>query len=119
MMIMMIMMKNQFFFQSRDEGLTRKFENLRIDQKSEQSESSTSSTFQSITSNQFFRNVFRFDYVKLNDTNYKPRDRNDRKKNAIRKIIESSAQIDKTKDFAARIKKTRNSVAVTYKIFTF
>ena len=115
----MIMMKNQFFFQSRDENLTREFENLRIDQKSEQSKSSAPSTFQLITSNRFFRNVPRSDYVKLNDSNYKSRNRNDRKRNAVKKIIESSAQIDKTKGFAAKIKKTRNSVAVTYKILTF
>ena len=111
--------EKSIFFQSRDEGLTREFENLRIDQKSKQSESSASSTSQSITSNRFFRNVFRPDYVKLNDSGYKLRNRNDRRRNAVKKIIEFSAQIDKTKDFAAKIKKTKNSVAVTYKIFTF
>ena len=112
-------MKNQFFFQSRDENLTREFENLRIDQKSEQSKSSTSSTLQSITSNRFFRNILRLDYAKLNDPNYKSRGQNDRKKNAVRKIIKSSAQIDKAKGFAAKIKKTKNFVAATYKISTF
>ena len=77
MMIMMIMIRSQLFFLSRDEGLTREFENLRIDQKSKQSKSSTSSTSQSITSNRFFRNVSRSDYAKLNNSDYKPRGRND------------------------------------------
>ena len=38
------------------------------------------------------------------------------KKNTVRKIIEFLTQIDKTQNFAVKIKKIKTSVAITYKI---
>ena len=106
------------FSKSRDENLVRNFADMKINQPSEQSDQSTS-TFQSTASDRFSRNIFRSNYAKLNDSDHKFRDRDDRKKNAVRKIIKFSTQIDKTRGFAAKIKKIRTSVAATYKISTF
>ena len=110
--------KKSIFSKSRDKNLARNFADMKINQSSEQLNQSTF-IFQSIASNNFLRNIFRPNYVKLNNSDYKLRNRDDRKKNAIKKIIESLAQIDKTRDFAVKIKKIRFFVAATYKILTF
>ena len=103
---------------SRDKDLVQDFADMKINQSSEQSNQSTF-TFQSTASNRFSRNIFKSNYAKLNDSDYKFQDRDDRKKNAVKKIIKSSAQIDTTRDFAVKIKKIKTSVAATYKISTF
>ena len=110
--------EKSFFSKSRNEDLARDFADIKINQLSKQLNQSTF-TFQLIASNCFSKNIFKSNYVKLNNLNYKSRDRDDRRKNAVKKIIEFSTQIDKTRDFAVKIKKIRIFVAVAYKIFTF
>ena len=106
------------FSKSRDENLIWNFADMKINQSLKQSNQSTF-TFQSTASNRFLKNISKLNYAKLNDSDYKFRNRDDRKKNVIKKIIEFSAQIDKTRNFVVKIKKIRISVAATYKIFTF
>ena len=110
--------KKSIFSKSRDENLIRNFADMKINQSSEQSDQSTF-TFQSIVLNRFSKNIFKSNYVKLNNSNYKFQNRDNRKKNAVKKIIEFSTQIDKMRNFVVKIKKIRISIAVTYKIFTF
>ena len=99
--------------ESRDEGLARNFENLSIDQFSEQPASPAPAP----ASGRPSRNMPRPDYSKLNDPGYRPRGRGGQGRGA-KKVIESPAQIDKARGFAARIRKTRISDAATYKIPT-
>ena len=94
-------------------------ENLRINQQSEQPEQPAPPPQPTSASGRPFRNIPRPDYSKLNDPLYKPRGgRGGRGRGAVRKIIESPAQIDKARGFAARIRKTRISEAATYKVPT-
>ena len=67
------------FSKSRNKDLVRNFADMKINQSSEQSDQSTF-TFQSTASDRFSRNISKPNYVKLNDSDYKFRDRDDRKK---------------------------------------
>ena len=67
------------FLKSCNENLVRDFANIKINQSSEQLSRSTF-IFQSIASNRFSKNIFKLNYVKFNDLNYKFQNRNDRKK---------------------------------------
>ena len=106
------------FSKLRDEDLIQNFADMKINQSSEQSDQSTC-TFQLTASNRLSESISKSNYVKLNNSDYKFQNRDDRKKNAVKKIIEFSAQIDKTRNFAVKIKKIKTSLATTYKIFTF
>ena len=72
------------FSKLRDEDLIRNFADMKINQSSEQSNQSTF-TFQSTALNRFSKNIFKLNYVKLNDSDYKSRDRDDRKKKCNQK----------------------------------
>ena len=103
-------------FQSRDQDskLTENFENLRINQLIEQIEIVLAISASLNQTNQSFKNIFCSNYVKLNNFEYKSRNRDDRDcdTNAIKKIIEILAQIDRARDFAVKIKKNKNSKCI-------
>ena len=77
--------KELIFLKLRDENLAQNLENLNIDQKSKQSELSVLLIFYLITLNRFFKHVSKSNYAKLNNSNYKFRDRDDQKRNTVKK----------------------------------